>query len=200
VPSTSRSRWRSADTTSPTHYTDGASVHPVLKTPRPICLCLLSRDRQIDRRFSLTKASVHPVLKNSSWRVSILIKLKRRIDRRYPHSDRRIIWCYCLRCSSSVTRPTLLEIGPSVHPTVPRVFTQCTNSSDDCTDTCYIDTVGSSDGVLPFSFLSFLLNLECGILASLGPRNVYKDMLNNMVSPIDHVVMNHQNQTRTNGI
>jgi hypothetical protein len=32
----------------------------------------------------------------------------------------------------------------------------------------------------------------------LGPRNVYKDMLNNMVSPIDHVVMNHQNQTRTN--
>jgi hypothetical protein len=44
------------------------------------------------------------------------------------------------------------------------------------------------------------LNLACGILASLGPRNVYKDMLNNMVSPIDHVVMNHQNQTRTNGI
>jgi hypothetical protein len=24
-------------------------------------------------------------------------------------------------------------------------------------------------------------------------------MLNNMVSPIDHVVMNHQNQTQTNG-
>jgi hypothetical protein len=37
-------------------------------------------------------------------------------------------------------------------------------------------------------------------LASLGPRNVYKDMLDNMVSPIDHVVMNHQNHTRTNGI
>jgi hypothetical protein len=32
-----------------------------------------------------------------------------------------------------------------------------------------------------------------------GPRNVYKDMLNNMVSPIDHLVMNHQNQTGTNG-
>jgi hypothetical protein len=41
--------------------------------------------------------------------------------------------------------------------------------------------------------------LACDILASLGPRNVYKDMLNNMVSPIDHVVMNRQNQTRTNG-
>jgi hypothetical protein len=43
------------------------------------------------------------------------------------------------------------------------------------------------------------LTLACGILSSLGPRNVYKDMLNNMVSPNDHVVMNHQNQTWTNG-
>jgi hypothetical protein len=48
--------------------------------------------------------------------------------------------------------------------------------------------------------IDYLLSLACGILTSLGPRNVYKDMLNNMVSPIDHVVMNHQNQTRTNGI
>jgi hypothetical protein len=49
-----------------------------------------------------------------------------------------------------------------------------------------------------FLFLP-LLGLACDILASLGPRNVYKDMLNNMVSLIDHVVMNHQNHTRTNG-
>jgi hypothetical protein len=35
------------------------------------------------------------------------------------------------------------------------VFTQCTNSSDDCTDACYLGTVGSSDGVLYFSFLSY---------------------------------------------
>jgi hypothetical protein len=48
--------------------------------------------------------------------------------------------------------------------------------------------------------IDYLLNLACGILASLGPRNVYKDMLNNMVSPINHVVMNHQNHTRTNVI
>jgi hypothetical protein len=41
--------------------------------------------------------------------------------RRCPHWDRRIIRCYCLRCSSSSTRPTLLENGSSVHPTVPRV-------------------------------------------------------------------------------
>jgi hypothetical protein len=32
------------------------------------------------------------------------------------------------------------------------------------------------------------------------PRNAYKDMLNNMVTLIDHVVMNHQNHTQTNDI
>jgi hypothetical protein len=26
----------------------------------------------------------------------------------------------------------------------------------------------------------------------MGPRNAYKDMLDNTVSPIDHVVINHQ--------
>jgi hypothetical protein len=181
-------------------YNDSASVHPVLKDASPKRLCMLLRDRQVDRRYILTKASVHPVLKASSWRFSVLIQAERPIDRRCPHSDRWIIWCYCLRCSSSATRPMLLEIGPSVHLTVPRVFTQCTNSFDDCTDACYIGTIGSSNDVFSFSFLScFLLNSACDILASLGPRNVYKDMLNNMVSPIDHVVMNHQNQTRTNG-
>jgi hypothetical protein len=40
-----------------------------------------------------------------------------------PPSDRRIIRCYCLRCSSSATRPTHPEIGSSVHPTVPMVST-----------------------------------------------------------------------------
>jgi hypothetical protein len=34
--------------------------------------------------------------------------------------------------------------------------------------------------------------LTCGIFASLRPRNVYKYMLNNLVSLIDHVGMNHQ--------
>jgi hypothetical protein len=48
--------------------------------------------------------------------------------------------------------------------------------------------------------IDYLLNLACDIFASLGPRSVYKDTLNNVVSPIDHVVMNHQNQTRTTGI
>jgi hypothetical protein len=75
--------------------------------------------------------------------------------------------------------PTLAILVPSVHPTVSFLFLFFL-----VFDPWKID---------------YILNLACGILASLGPRNVYKDMLNNMVSPIDHVVMNYQNQTRTNG-
>jgi hypothetical protein len=72
-----------------------------------------------------------------------------------------------------------------------------------------VPTVPSIHPTVSISFLFFrvpvaltacVLNLACGIFASLGPRNDYKDMLSNMVSPIDHVFMNHQNQTRTNGI
>jgi hypothetical protein len=164
-------------------------------------------NRRIDRRFPLTKASVHPVLKTSSWHISVLIQTKRRIDRWCPHLDRRIIRCYCLCCSSSTTRPTLLENGPSVHLTVPRVSTSVPTRSTIALMLAIL--VPSVHPTMSFLFLFFLvfdpwkidylLNLACGILASSGPRNVYKDMLNNMVSPIDHVVMNHQNQTQTNG-
>jgi hypothetical protein len=121
VPSTSLSRWRSTNTTALTHFTDGASVHPVLKDASPKRLCMLLRDRRIDRRYLWPWASVHPVLKRLSWRVSVSIQTKRRIDRRCPHLYRQIIRCYCLFCSSSATRPTLLENGLSVHPTVPKV-------------------------------------------------------------------------------
>jgi hypothetical protein len=92
---------------------DPASKSPLLASTRP-------SDRPT---LHLTMASDHLVLKASSWRVSVLIQTERRIDRRCPHSDRRIIRCYCLHCSSSVTRPTLLKIGPSVHLTVSRVST-----------------------------------------------------------------------------
>jgi hypothetical protein len=76
--------------------------------------------------------------------------------------------------------PTLVFEGPSIHPTVSFLFFF----------------------LLGFDLrkIDYLLNSAYGFLASLGPRNVYKDMLNKMVSPNDHVVMNHQNQTRTNGI
>jgi hypothetical protein len=81
---------------------------------------LLVSSQSSDRpTLPLVMASVHPVLKALSWRVSVLIQTKRRIDRRCPHTDRRIIRCYCLRFFFSATRPMLLKNGLSVHPTVP---------------------------------------------------------------------------------
>jgi hypothetical protein len=144
------------------------------------------------------------VLKALSWHVSVLIQTERWIDRQCPHSDRRIIRCFYVRSSSSATRPTLLENGPSVHPTVPRV-----SPSEPTRPTIapmLAVKVPSVHPTVSFLFLSCsvltvdLLILTCGFLASLGPRNVYKDMLNNIVSPNDHVVMNHQNEARTNGV
>jgi hypothetical protein len=85
---------------------------------------LLASMRSSDRlTLPLDQGVGSSMLKTSSWRVSVLIQTKRRIDRRCLHSDRWIIRCYCLRRSSSATRPTHLEIGLSVHPTVPRVST-----------------------------------------------------------------------------
>jgi hypothetical protein len=85
---------------------------------------LLASNWPSDRlTLTLTKESDHPVLKASSWRVSVWIQTECQIDRRGPHSDCRIIRCYYLPCSSSATRPTLLNNGSSVHPTVLRVWT-----------------------------------------------------------------------------
>jgi hypothetical protein len=144
------------------------------------------------------------VLKASSWRVSVLIQTERQIDRRCPHSDRQIIRCYCLRCSSSATRPTQLNNGPSVHPTVPRV-SPCVPTRPMIAPTLVIEGPSVHPTV---SFLSFSCSvltlcfgiLACGFLAFLGPRSVYKDTLKQYVSPNDHVAINHQNQARTNGI
>jgi hypothetical protein len=98
----------------------------------------------------------------------------------------------------------LLEIGPSVYQMVPRVLpSEPTRPTIAPTLAIWVLSVHPmvTSLFLSSSVLTFdLLILVCDILASLGPRSVYKDMLNNMVSPIDHVVMNHQNQTRTNGI
>jgi hypothetical protein len=144
----------------------------------------------------------------SSWRVSVLIQTERPIDRRCPHLDRRIIWCYCLCCSSSATRLTLLKNGPSVHPTVPSVSPSVpTRPTIAPTLAILVPSVHPTVCFLFLSLLGFdprkidyLLNLACDIFAFLRPRSVYKDMLNSAVSLIDHVVMNHQKQTRTNGI
>jgi hypothetical protein len=146
------------------------------------------------------------VLKTSSWHISFLVQTEHRIDRRCPHSDHRIIWCYYLRSSSSAIHPTHLQNGPLVHSMVPTSFcllcsvrttpTLCTDGTAVHPTACFLFL-----SLLDFDTrkIDYLLNLECDIFASFGPRSVYKDMLNNVVSPIDHVVMNHQNQTWTNG-
>jgi hypothetical protein len=96
-----------------------------------------------------------------------------------------------------------LEIAMSVHLTVP--WLSCSVPTHPTIAPTLAIKVLSVHPTMSFLFLSllgfdpgkidYLLNLACGIFASLGPRNVYKDMLNNIVSPIDHVVMNHQNHT-----
>jgi hypothetical protein len=136
----------------------------------------------------------------------------------------------CLDSNKASDRPTVSSLRPLDHPVLLSSLVLLCNSfgasrnwtvdssdgvnfvwpvaSVPTTPTLCIDgAVGLSDGVLFFSLLGFdprkidyLLNLACRIFASLGLRNVYKDMLNNIVSLIDHVVMKHQNHTRTNGI
>jgi hypothetical protein len=129
------------------------------------------------------------VLLHESWHVFVLFELCHRIDRRFLPMDHRFIQCYCLLFFFSATRSTLLENGPSVHPTVPWFSPSVpTRSTIATTLVIYVPSVHPT---VSFLFL-FFLNMACGILASLGPRNVYKDMLNNMVSSIDHAVKNHQ--------
>jgi hypothetical protein len=87
--------------------------------------------------------------------------------------------------------PTVPTNGPSVHPTP---------SSLEFIRYYQNWTVGLSDGTLSFSFPFMVLTLENklslilarGIFASMESGNVYKNMLNNMISHIDHVVMNHK--------
>jgi hypothetical protein len=120
APPTSLSRW---DSLTQLLRRYALTVRRIIRCwrPRNQVASVSFHARRIDPRYPLTEASDHPVLKASSWRVSVLIQTERRIDRRCTHWDRWIIRCYCLHCSSSATRPTLLGNGPSVHPTVPRV-------------------------------------------------------------------------------
>jgi hypothetical protein len=130
--------------------------------------------------LSLTQGVGSSVLKTSSWRVSVLIQTERQIDRRCPHLDRQIIRCYYLCCSSSATR-LMPRVSPSVptHPTIAPTLA------------ILVPLVHPTIFFLFLFFLVFdpwkidyLLNLACGILASLGPRNVYKDMLNKWLVPL----------------
>jgi hypothetical protein len=172
APPTSLSRWDSL-TQLLRRYT--LTVRRSIQCWRPCdqvvsvsCFC----DRRIDRCFLFTKASVHLVLKGSSWHVSVWIQTERRIDRRCHHLDRRIIWWYCLCCSSSATRLTLLGNGPSVHPTVPRVLP----SVPTCLTIALTLAVlmSSVHPTVSFLFLFFLrvADLQLGSLLQLNIHNI----------------------------
>jgi hypothetical protein len=157
VPSTSLSHCRSADTTALMLYTDGTSDHPMLKDSLPKPYCPHLRDRRMNR-CSTVGSSVAEAL---------------------------VLACLCLDSNWVSDRPTVSQLRPSIHLVLLTLllllcnssgasrnwtvgssngalaFTQCTYSSDHCTDACYLGTVGSSDSVLSFLFL---LILACGIL------------------------------------
>jgi hypothetical protein len=120
-------------------------------------------------------------------------------------SDHPVLLSSLLFLPNSSGSSTKWTVGSSDGVNFIWLATQCTNYIDAYAP--MIPSIYTTVCFLFFSLLDFdprkidyLLNLACGIFASLGPRSVYKDMLNNMVSPIDHVVMNHQHQTQTNGI
>jgi hypothetical protein len=118
------------------------------------------------------------VLKLQSWRVSVLIQTKHQIDRRCPHSDCRIIRCYCLRCSSSAIHPAHLETGSSVHPTVSTSF-GLLRSVPTTPTLCTDGIVDSSDSVFSSPFLrvfnlDLCFNLTYLTCHYLYPQNIYK--------------------------
>jgi hypothetical protein len=90
---------------------DPASKSPLLASTRPSDRPTLHLDQGIRSSGAEGFILAHLCM-NSNWAS----------DRpTVSPPDHRIIRCYCLHCSSSATRPTLLKDGPSVHPTVPRV-------------------------------------------------------------------------------
>jgi hypothetical protein len=70
-----------------------------------------------------------------------------RVRAQLPARDglRARAWAQGLACGHGFVNP--LPVGNA-----PVAIYKCTNSSDDCTDASYLGTVGSSDGVLSFSF------------------------------------------------
>jgi hypothetical protein len=88
VPSTSLSRWRSADTTPLTLYTDSASDHPVLKAPSPKPYYLHLCERRMNRC---------PTVDSSG-------------------AEALVLACLCLDSNWASDRPTVSSLIPSDHP------------------------------------------------------------------------------------
>jgi hypothetical protein len=120
--------------------------------------------------WTIADPSVHPVLLHESWCVSVLFELDHRIDRRFFPLDCRFIRRYYLLFFFSATCPTLLKKWTVGSSDGALVLTQCTNLSDHYTDACYLGTVGSSDGVLSFPFLSHFWPLKNRLSSQFGMR------------------------------
>jgi hypothetical protein len=151
VPSTSRSCWRSADTTTPTIYWRCVGSSDV-EDPMTKTSLLVSSWPLDGPTLPLTMASIPLLLNVSSWRVSVLIQTERRIDRQCPLSDHQIIRCYCLRCSSFAIQPVHLETGPSDHLMVSSSFCLLRSIPSAPTLAPMVPLVHST---VPFFFFSF---------------------------------------------
>jgi hypothetical protein len=86
-----------------------------------------------------------------------------------------------------------LEYGPSDHPTVPVNLRLLRSVPTTPTLAPMVPSVHPTVSIPCFlaSFTCFFASLI--VVAFMGPRYVYKDMLDNVVSPITCVSMNHQN-------
>jgi hypothetical protein len=145
----------------------------------------------------LLTASIHLVLNPIAQKPLCLDSTTHRIDCLLLSIKRRFILRLRLRRFTSGLHPAQLADGPSVHPTV-------TDELDlhamyqilwRLHQRLFLCAVGSCYNALFFLFLSqfrlskyiLLSHFDMWNFASLGPRNVYKDMLNNIVSLIGYV-------------
>jgi hypothetical protein len=154
------------------------SVHPVLLL-QYWCVCLV-QTWSSDRPTVLSNGpSVHPTHLTSLF---CLFYSPNACRMRIVGSSDGASW---LDSSRSVpSTPTLAQTPTSRY----RRFIRRSHFSS------FSSTVWTLEKYTIFSFCHVIFLHPCEL------ENVYKDMLNNIVSLIDHVVMNHQNHTRTNGI
>jgi hypothetical protein len=137
--------------------------------------------------------SVHPMLLAIAPEPLFLVLVNHQIDQYCPPMDYWFIQCLFLHCLVSSNHLAHVENGPSVHPTVPVdsilcVVYQTLRRLHRCS---LLGIVGSSDDVIFLPFLSH----HVVFLHLWGFGMSTKDILNNVVSPIDHVVMNYQNHS-----
>jgi hypothetical protein len=166
VPSKSLSHCSSADTTVPMLYTDGASVHPMQKNPRP--KCLLASMRPSDRPTLHLDQGVGSSGAEDFVLAHLCIVSTWASDRPTMSSlrllDHPVLLSLLLFLRNSSSASTKWTVGSSDGVNFVWLAAQCTNY----TDTCYLSTVGSSDGVFSFSFLSRFCPLKNSLSSQFG--------------------------------